>query len=91
MRGAAGDENAVARPHRDSVHECEHRIGVLCLYQLRETVLVDPFAPADPHRSPVVGFQDVPRLGLSVGASQVPRGVLSGGMHVHGQALAGIQ
>ena len=91
VRGSAGHQNAVTRPHRHPVHECQHRLGVLRLYQLREPVLADLFAPPDPHRRVVVGFQDVPRLGLAVGAAEVLRGVLPGGMHVHGQALAGIQ
>ena len=91
VRGATRHQHAVARPHRHSVHERQHRLSVLRLDQLREPVVADRFAPPDPHRGVVVGFEDVPRLGLAVGAAEVPGGVIPGGMHVHGQALAGIQ
>ena len=91
MRGSAWHQNAVTRSHRHPVHERQHRLSILRLHQLREPVSADLLAPPDPHRGVVVGFQDVPRLGLAVGAAEVLRGVLPGGMHVHGQALAGIQ
>ena len=73
------------------MHERQHRLSILRLHQFREPVSADLLAPPDPHRGVVVGFQDVPRLGLAVGAAEVLRGVFPGGMHVHGQPLAGIQ
>ena len=91
VRGSARHQNAVTRSHRHPVHQCQHRLSILRLHQLGEPVLADLLAPPDPHRGVVVGFQDVPCLGLAVGAAEVLRGVLAAGMHVHGQALTGIQ
>ena len=81
----------VTASHRHPVHQRQHRLGILRLYQLREPALADLLAPPDPHRRVFVGLQDVPRLRLAVSAAEVLRGVLPGGMHVHGQTLAGIQ
>ena len=91
MGDAGGDEDRVARGHVDRIERVEHGVVVLRVDPVAQRGLGDVVLEADVNPRARLGGDDDPRLGLAELGAQVLAGERAVGVHVDGQALAGVQ